>query len=219
MTYAEVPDKDIWHLKHEKNDVYIYSKKVPHSSIKELKITSTINGHSLSCIVALFNDTDSYPDWVYSCISSTVLKQISDTEIIYHTASDFPWPMSDRDFVVHNKIWQNDETGAFHSKSKAHNNYIEEKEGVVRVTHFTAEWIITPIEEGKFKLHYTFTADPEGQIPTWIVNTFAEFGPLKTIEQIEIHAAKKKYKNARFDYIAEKFPENICDEKNPRKGS
>lgn len=202
---AEELDTDIWHLKHEKDGVLIYAKKDPHHSIKDLKMTSVIRGKSLSSFVALFQDLDSYPDWVYSCNEAELVKKISDTQIVYYMYSNFPWPMSDRDFVLHNKIWQNPTTGAFHSKSIAYNNFMDKTEGVVRVTHFTAEWIITPIKEENFELLYTFSADPAGQIPSWIVNTFAEVGPLKTISQMEIQAKKQKYAYAKIHFVKEKF--------------
>lgn len=209
ITNAEEIDSDIWNLKHEKDGILIYTKKDAHHSIKDLKMTSTISGKSLSSFAAIFQDLKSYPTWVYSCNEAKVIERISDTQIIYYTSSDFPWPMSDRDFVLYNKVWQNQETGAFHSISEAHNSNLNKKSGLVRVTHFKSEWIITPADKGKFDLLYTFSADPGGQIPAWIVNTFAEFGPLNTIKQIETQAQKPKYQNTKISYINEKHSQIV----------
>lgn len=209
MAHSNELNEDIWHLKHEIDSVFVYTKKDPHHSLKEIKLKSTINGESLSSFVALFQDLDSYTNWVYSCNSVELLERVSDKQIIYYFHAEFPWPLNDRDFVIYNEIWQNNETGAFHSRSKAHNNYLNEKKGLVRVTYFSAEWVITPIDDGTFDVSYTFSTDPAGNIPTWIVNTFAEFGPLKTINQMELQAQKEKYSNANFSYITEYKPYNF----------
>lgn len=203
-TNAEELDTTVWELRHEKEGIFIYTKIDPHQSIKDLKMTSTISGKSLSSFVALFQDLAAYPTWVYSCNEAEIIEEISDKHLIYYMYSDFPWPMSDRDFVLHNRIWYNAETGSFHSKSDAHNNLIDEKEGVVRVTHFTAEWIITPINKEKFDVWYTFSADPAGQIPAWVVNIFSEMGPFKTIKQMEIEAKKPKYADVEIQFLKEK---------------
>ena len=45
-------------------------------------------------------------DWVYSTKSATLVRRISDKELIYHSEKSMPWPVWNRDVVMHLKIEQ-----------------------------------------------------------------------------------------------------------------
>ena len=192
-----------WELVKEKNGIKVYTREIKGKDFKELKMDGIIRGQSLSSFVALFHDLDSYPKWVYSFGEAKVLHHISETEMIYYLRSDFPWPLSDRDFVVRNKIWQDSKNLAFHSHSVIHNEFYDEIEDCVRVTEFEATWVITPQAKGEFHLEYLFNTDPSGNIPAWLVNSFLDVGPLHTVENLEKMANTEQYKNVRFSFIQE----------------
>ncbi len=196
-----VPGK--WELVKQKEEVKIYTRSVPNSDIKEMQMTCTVSGASLSSFVALFQDLEGYKNWVFSCEKAYLLKRISENEIIYYINSDFPWPFEDRDFVLRNKIWQDENTKAFHSKSVAHNNFYATKKGIIRVKVFEAEWIITPLTNNQYYLRYTFRSDPAGSIPTWLINSFMDVGPLKTIKDMEKQAKSDKYSTLKYSFIEE----------------
>ena len=192
-----------WELINEKDQIKVYTKKVQGHEVKSMKMTCEIDGNSLSSFVAVFQDMSSYPDWVYSSSAPGLLKRISDQEIYYYVRSEFPWPLSDRDFVVHNKVWQDSQTHTFHSHSRVLNDYLDEVDGVVRIKEFEAAWAITPLSNGRYNLEYTFYTDPGGRIPNWIVNHFLDIGPFKTIKSLEAEARKPKYSNASFSFVSE----------------
>lgn len=202
-SFAKEPPSNAWKLAKEIEGVKIYTREMPSSAVKELMIKSVIKGNSLASFVALFHDVPEYDNWVYSCEKALLLQKYSETEIAYYIKSSFPWPLNDRDFVVKNKIWQDKKTLAFHSKSEALNNHLPQINGIVRITTFSAEWIITPAKNGNFVLQYTFSSDPGGNLPAWLVNSFIDFGPLKTIKAMESEAQKPKYAKVKFNYIKE----------------
>jgi hypothetical protein len=200
--HASAPET-AWKLVKEVDGISIYERKPPGSSISALQIKSTIKGHSLASFVALFQDLDSYDRWVYSCEKAVLLEKNLETEMLYYIRSDFPWPFDDRDFVIKNMVWQDKKTFAFHSKSSAHNNHLPAKPDAVRITNFSAEWIITPLENGTYQLLYTFHSDPGGHLPSWLVNSFIDFGPLKTVKAMEAEAKNPKYAKVKFSFINE----------------
>jgi len=193
----------VWVLAKEKEGVKIYKRETPNSNLKQMRMLSKIKGNSLASFAALFQDLEDYDKWVYSCERGVLLKKISDNEIIYYIHSNFPWPLDNRDFVLKNAIWQDPHTMAFHSKSVAHNNFYQEKKGVIRVKVFEAEWIITPLGDRNYSLKYTFSTDPAGDLPAWVINSFMDLGPLNTIQGMERHAKSEKYAKARFGFIKE----------------
>ncbi len=192
-----------WEMVKEQNGIKVYTREVESKDFKELKMEGVIKGQSLSSFVALFHDLNSYHKWVYSFGEAKVLRHISETEMIYYLRSDFPWPLSDRDFVVKNKIWQDVNTLAFHSHSIIYNKFYNEIDDCVRVTEFEASWVITPKSKGEYYLNYYFNTDPNGNIPAWLVNSFLDVGPLHTVENLEKYANSKDYKNVSFSFIQE----------------
>ncbi len=203
LGFSVINTEPTWVLTKEKEGVKIYQREIPNSNLKQMRMISTIKGNSLSSFAALFQDLENYDEWVYSCIESKLLKKLAENEIVYYINSDFPWPLDDRDFVLKNTISQDNKTLAFHSKSVAYNNFYGAKSGIVRVKVFDAEWVITPMGNGKFGLVYTFSTDPAGDIPTWIINSFMDVGPLQTLKGMERYAQSAKYGKANFSFITE----------------
>jgi len=83
-----------WELKKDKNDVKIYVREAKDSPFKELSMKFTVDA-SMSTIVALLQDVEAIPEWVYKCEEAYVVKEINNEEEYYYNLIDFPWPMSD----------------------------------------------------------------------------------------------------------------------------
>ena len=62
-----------WQLKKFENGITVYTRKTVNSNFKELKATFNLKT-SLNSIVALINNGESYPQWVYRCGQSVTLK-------------------------------------------------------------------------------------------------------------------------------------------------
>lgn len=196
------PDLKKWEFWKEKDGVKVYTRLNTGSKIKELKMETVYKG-TLSSFVAVIQDLTSYERWVYANKEAEVVNQISATELLYYGLTDFPWPMSDRDYVVHNKIWQNPKSLEFYSLSVAKDGYLPEKSGIVRVSTLEAKWTLTPKRKGEFSVVYTVKSDPEGSIPTWMTNMMLDVGPFKTLKNLELETKKAQYKYATFDFIKE----------------
>ncbi len=191
-----------WEFKKEKDGISIYLRDVPDSDVKELKMTSTIPGPSLTAFAALFEDLDNLENWAYANYDSRLIEQISDTEIVYYVKADFPWPMSNRDFVLHNWVGQ-DSTGTYYSISTAEVGFVPEEKNLVRVTSFDSSWRITQVAAGQFYIEAIIGSDPGGLIPSWLINLFIDVGPFKTVKALIVEVQKEKYVNAQLDYITE----------------
>jgi hypothetical protein len=99
--------QDAWELKSEKNGIKVYFKKT--TSVFEIKLVTSIQS-SLSGIIQLFNEVENFPKWGYKVTEAKLLKKVSDNESYYHSKFDFPWPMDDRDVVMHTKLEQDPKT-------------------------------------------------------------------------------------------------------------
>src|ERR1700758_430228 len=81
-----------WTIKKEEDGIAIYTRKAPNSCFKELKAVFYLKT-SLSSIVALVDDWENYSNWVYKCGQSSILKKVSDKELIHYQTVLVPWPL------------------------------------------------------------------------------------------------------------------------------
>jgi len=195
-------DNDGWTLKRDKGGIRVYMKEVPGSDLKKLKFQAEIEA-SLNAVAAILTSVESFDDWVYASLKSETINKISDTEVNYYTEIDFPWPMSNRDLVLHSVLWQDPKTLAIHSQTSAVDGLKPEIDGIVRMTKTDLHWIFTPIGNGKLRIDYYLDADPGGRIPAWMVNLAADQGPLQTMLKFKEEITKEKYQNAKLAFVQE----------------
>jgi len=191
-----------WELKKDKNDVKVYVREAVDSPFKELKMSYTVEA-SMNSIMALLQDIEAIPDWVYKCTEAYVVKEISQEEEYYYNLVDFPWPLSDRDFVVKSKLTRDTINNTMRSESWVANDMIPEKEGVVRIKDLHLWWEFTPKENGIVHIDYYLKSDPGGYLPAWIVNMAADQGPMQTVKRFRKALKDPKYKNAKVAYLWE----------------
>ena len=86
----------VWQFRGEKDGVKSYTREVPNSKIKAIKLEATFQA-PLNQLVGVLLDIKSSPEWAYKTKSATVLKQVSATEVYYYTELNMPWPVANRD--------------------------------------------------------------------------------------------------------------------------
>jgi START domain len=193
-----------WELKSDKDGMKVYYKK--NDGIYELKLTTSIKT-SLTGIAQLFNEVENYSRWGYKVSESKLLHKVSDTEMYYYVKLDFPWPMDDRDLIMHTNLEQDPKTHVLTSKSKAAPDYIPENKGVVRIKEADTKWTLHPGSGGWLYIEYELFSDPGGSIPDWAVNLAIDIGPMETIKSLRNMLKDVKYQSAKLAYIKEKETE------------
>ena len=180
----------------------MYTRKVENSSFKELKSIVYLKT-SLSSLVALINDWDSYPEWIYRCGKSTTLKRINDTEVIHYQPVLVPWPAEDRDFVVNILLSQNQASKIVYIRSICNPNEIPEKKDHIRIKELSALWTLAPLKDSTVQITYELLVNPGGSIPAWLVNMAAVEGPYETMVNFKLWVMKKKYQESKYSFIKE----------------
>src|SRR6218665_505623 len=191
-----------WKLKKFEQGISVYTRDAADSDFKELKAVVTIKT-SLSSIVALLNDWDTYPQWVYRCGKSSTLKRISETEVMHYQTVEAPWPVDSRDFVVHVKLTQDPSTNVVSIVSTCKPTYIPKTKDYVRITEFRASWTLIPQKDGSVQAIYQLLVNPGGYVPAWLVNLAVIDGPYETTLHFRDWVMKDKYQKAVVPYIKE----------------
>ncbi len=199
LSYAQETE---WQLKRETKQLKVYTRNIAETGIKELKITTQFEA-SLNSIVALLNDVPANTDWVYSSKVAKITEKLAPNDMYYYSVSDFPWPLQDRDLIVHSVIEQDPDSKVVTSTSYSAKEKYPLQKGIVRVTIFDSKWIFTPLPGGKVNIEYTVKTDPGGNIPVFLTNMFIDRGPVATMKKMREMLEIPKYRDANVGFIEE----------------
>ena len=194
--------KDDWILYKSENGISVYSRKTANSDYKEIKSVFSAKT-SLSSIIALIYDWDSYPEWNYRCGESKTLKKINETELIHYQTTKTPWPAQDQDFIIDVKLTQDEKTKVITITSTNMPNYIPPYKDRARLAELKGLWTIIPSKDGTVQLTYKFMVKPGGYVPVWLVNMAVLSGPYETMAAFKEWLKKDKYQKAKSTLIKE----------------
>ena len=181
--FAQNFAKSDWKLKTEKGNLKVFTRDNSESEVKEIRIQTSVNA-PIEKVLAVLNDVSNYKNWVYKSIDSKKVKIISKNEYYYYSLSDFPFPIADRDLVIHSRQWKDEKTGIYHSQSKAiSDSNVELKKGIIRITEFDSHWKIIPQADGTVAIDYVALTHPGGKLPVWVVNLGITKGPVETMKK------------------------------------
>lgn len=181
-----------WELKKNENGIEVYTRQLATGKLKEIRVVCELDA-TLPGLISVLQDVNNHKNWVYSTRTSRLIKKINAQTLVYYTESDMPWPVTDRDLAVELYINPVPENQQYTIQAKSVPEYIPAKPNLVRVPYSLALWKIIPADN-KLKIDYTFSVDPGGSIPAWLVNTTAAIGPynsfVKLREVLKARSAK-----------------------------
>jgi len=174
-----------WILRKEKDGIFVYDLKSDTSKFNSIKVETELAG-KVEDLVSILLDVETHHKWAYGTKSATVLKRISDKEIIFYKEINSPAPMvSDRDIIIRMKIISNSAVKSINVESVALPNFIPAKENLVRVPMSNEKWIITPLANQRIKINYFLQINPGGALPPVLVNLFVAKGPYETFTNLK----------------------------------
>jgi type II secretory pathway pseudopilin PulG len=174
--------QDKWELKKNEDGIAVYTRQLATGKLKEIRVVCELEA-TLPQLTSVLQDVNNHKTWVYSTRKSNLVKKINSQTLIYYSESDMPWPVTDRDLVVELFINPEPQNQQYIIQAKGIPDYLPPKPGLVRVPYSLALWKITPVA-GKLKVDYTFSVDPGGSVPAWLVNTTAAIGPFNSFVKL-----------------------------------
>ena len=191
FVFSAVIAQGSWELKKNQNGIAVYTRKPASGNLKELRVICELAATKAQLISTL-QDIGNYTDWVYSNKKSEILKSPDPHKIIYYTESRLPWPIKDRDLIVQLDINAGPEVLDIQAKSLP--EYLPQNKKFVRVPYSLAHWKVTQGANNKLKVDYTFSVDPGGSIPSWLVNATMAVGPYNSFVKLRELLEKKNIK-------------------------
>ena len=191
-----------WIKKSQTDEVTVFYRKVPDAKVNEIKVETEVEA-SLSSIIAVLRDIKAYPDWIYNCISAERLPEATAETNYYYSEINFPWPLSNRDFIAKSHLSQDPETKIIEIKVEGVPDMLPKQKRNVRIPEMEINWKISPLGDDRVHISYHLYSDPGGSIPSWLINMFIDQGPRHTLEDLRKMLEKDKYQEIHFADIQE----------------
>ncbi len=191
-----------WKLHKEREGVQIFFREAEDSPIKELKLKGRMEG-SLSAITAMLSDIENSCSWLEKCINVHLIEKRSGNEYTFYQLIDFPWPYSDREFIMRTRITQDPASHVVHFFTTAVPDAYPEGKENFRVRKSESRWKISPDSPGFIRFEYQLKTDPGDKLPAWLVNMALDKGPMKTIRFMKGALKSEPYASRRVEFIKE----------------
>ena len=173
-----------WTLRKNEDSIQVYTAFTENSKFKRIRADFTIKTSREKLFEHLLQ-IDQYPQWQYKTLQSRVVQQKSKHELIYYNEVDAPWPVSNRDLVIHLKIHETPQSPEFRILTWSEPTLVPVKDGLVRVPSSNGEWLVHELPDGKLKVRFEMQIDPGGEVPSWLVNLTSALAPYETFKNLK----------------------------------
>jgi len=170
-----------WELSLDKDNIIVYTRQLDTSRFKELKAESKMAG-SIQKFKQILTDIEKYPDWLPDCKTARIVERPSATNITYHMKLNVPFPFTNRDIIQQIILKETEDKLEVEIINRP--NKVEEVKNYVRMPVAYGKWIIYQISENEIDIRFQYLADPGGNIPAWMVNTFMVKNPHLSMKNI-----------------------------------
>ncbi len=172
-----------WSLEKSENGINVYSSDVPGAAYKAVKVEASFTGNYTK-LIGILSDVPQFSKWIYHSKANSVVQRNSPHDFIYHTETILPWPMSNRDVVIHMQINTDSLPKFIIITGTSMPKRIEKKSGLVRVNHYSARWKVSMPTPQTISIYYELELNPAGNIPGWMANSFVSKGPFETFSNL-----------------------------------
>jgi hypothetical protein len=200
LSYLTAFAQNDWELKQDKEGIKVYTKNLNNSSFKAIKTICTIDA-TPAILTAVLLDINNSTEWVYATKKAVLLKQTSPDELFYYSEIDVPWPVNNRDFIVHLKASQDERTKAVTIVADNQPKYLPENKNIIRVPQSYSKWLIESLPNNKVKIEYILQVNPGGSVPAWLINLFATKGPFESFKNLRLQVKKPVYQQVKLAFI------------------
>lgn len=175
-----------WALRHQDDNVRIYSRDMPGTKIDAVKIETHFDA-SVSAVADLLLDPSRRRDWDELCKEARWVTQptagdegLQGQLYLYY---DMPWPVTDRDMVMDTRISRRPDKIVIRADAAATTAIAASD--AKRLTEAWYEWHIDAVDQGGSAVTATLFMDPDGPIPAWLLNYLSVTQPGKNIQTMK----------------------------------
>ncbi len=171
-----------WTLRRDAEGVRVWTRPVEGSAYHEFRGTVSVRA-PVARVVTWIGDAERMPEWFFRCREAELVERLSPTEGVSYVVLHLPWPLADRESVIHWRI-ADTEGGATVVRMENAPDRLPPREGRVRVPNARGAWELTPQSDGTLEIALQMHFEPGGRLPGWIVNTVVVDMPYWTLRNL-----------------------------------
>lgn len=193
--HASLPDETSpdWSLSKTTDDIRVYTIKQPDSNFRAFKATALLDA-PIENLMAVMIDPASCVAWVHGCTESYGFGEGAFHDRYAYSVNDMPWPVTDRDYVLHISTEGSQASGEVVMHLNAVPSHREEFDDYIRVDRSDTLYRFVP-EGEQTRMTWIQHTDPNGALPGWLVNSLLVDIPIKSLQSLEKVAQQAKYQN------------------------
>lgn len=194
-----------WEMVRDEDGIQVYLKSIWADDIKTFRGIIHIKS-SVDSLLAVILDIDACSDWVHHCKKPLLLSKISFSECYHYQVHQLPFPAQNREFILHSKVTRSPKTGSVSIHIKAvpelcQDNTIQcsliPKTSYIRVKHSHGLYLLEPVDNNNTRVTWTQHTNPEGNLPTWLINSLVKKVPFRTLQGLRKKVVNSKYQKAK----------------------
>jgi len=189
-----------WIPKKDHDGLKVYYRKPADSNVNEVRIETRLAA-PLSAVIAVLKDVPAYGEWIYKCEEAKALEAPQPKASTYYCKIDFPWPLSNRDFIARSRLTQDPDTRTVFIDVTGAPDYLPKNKGTVRIETLQIHYELTPLPNGQVDMIYELKSEPGGALPAWLVNLAIDKGPTETILGMRRMLNQEKYLSERYPFL------------------
>ncbi|KAG8231349.1 hypothetical protein J437_LFUL012259 [Ladona fulva] len=180
-----------WKLDYHKESTKIWTKSSSDTSFKMIKIKTIFKDVDPQQMYDVLHDPDYRKVWDDHMIESCDIGCLNPNNDIGYYALSCPPPLRNRDFVLQ-RSWL--DTGkeqyilnhsVFHEKFPPRKGYVRAKSHLTgKVLILSVGFLIRVCQEGGCELGYVSQTDPQGNLPSWMVNRVTQILAPKMVKRL-----------------------------------
>ncbi|MGO1461228.1 MAG: START domain-containing protein [Marinobacter sp.] len=197
---AELPaeESEAWSLREESGATRIYTMDQDDSSFQVFKAETLLDA-PIEAVMAIMADPASCMEWVLNCSASYSVGKGDFNDRYVYSVNDMPWPVTDRDYVLHIRTQGDETSGEITMKMSATPDKRAKNSNRVRVDRSSTFYRLIP-EDGKTRMIWLQHTDPNGSLPGWLVNTLLVDIPMSSMEALERLSGLERYQGFQLIY-------------------
>lgn len=193
MAAADAP-ADGWNLDSKSDNLVLYARLRPGSSIKEFKAVTSFDANT-RVVHNVLDDVEAYPTFMPYTTECRLLRREDASSILTYQRLS-PKICSDRDYTL--RIRQTSRPGTaglvFLDKWEVANELgPPEKPKVLRVKMCEGSWLLEPEGNDKTRATYSIYTDSGGTLPSFLANTASTIGIRKIFTAVRKQVKLPKY--------------------------
>ena len=201
-------DKDgAWEKYREEDGITGYQRDVARSKYPETRAETVIN-EPMEVLLEVLMDIPSYPQWMYKCKETALIKQKDDYNRVLYFAQGVPMGSPDRDAVIKATTLMNFNAGTSETTLRSIDNYQYEqnknkKSGDYnpntyeadrqRMIEFSGKFELRMIDRNRTWVRYTAYTNPGGFAPRFVVKGVIQKVSFETLREWKRMAKMPKY--------------------------